>query len=113
MGEPGNDRLIRDLQEQIQRNDDRLKELTKALYGYPELGQRGFRQEIETQLELLKTEVSLAKQMCEDLRQERRDELSERRGLRKAVGYTGITNLLTLLTLVGLILALWNGIFGA
>jgi hypothetical protein len=106
-------RLIRDLEEKIQRNEDRIKELTRALYGYPELGQRGFREEMERQLELIRVDVSTAKQMCEDLRQERRDELSERRGLRKAVGYTGITNFVTLLMLIGLILSLWQGIFGS
>lgn len=105
-------RVIRELEDKVQRNYDRLDELMKALYGYPELGQRGFRQEIEAQLTLLSADIAATRTMCEDLRQERRDELSERRGLRKAVGYTGITNLLTLLTLIGLIFALWQGIFG-
>jgi hypothetical protein len=85
----------------------------RALYGYPELGQEGFRHEMKRELEEVKDATRTTKKLCEDLRQERRDELSERRGLRKAVGYTGITNLLTLATLVGLIVALWNGIFGA
>jgi hypothetical protein len=113
MTDPQKDKVIRDLEEKIQRNEDRLKELTRALYGYPELGQRGFREEMERQLEVVKTEVGATREMCEDLRQERRDELSERRGLRKAVGYTGITNFVTLIMLIGLILALWRGIFGA
>jgi hypothetical protein len=84
----------------------------RALYGYPELGQEGFRQEIKRELEEVKGETRTTKKLCEDLRQERRDELSERRGLRKAVGYTGITNFVTLVMLVGLIFALWQGIFG-
>ena len=84
----------------------------RALYGHPELGQVGFRNEIKEQVRDLREEIQSTRTLCEDLRQERRDELSERKGLRKAVGYTGVTNFLTLFTLLGLIFALWQGVFG-
>jgi hypothetical protein len=105
-------KVIQDLERKVKANEDRIEDLMRALYGHPALGQRGFRQEIEGEIATLRGDVHATKQLCEDLRQERRDELAERRGIKRVLGYSGATNLLTLLTLVSLIIMLWQGVFG-
>lgn len=106
-GESG--RLIANLDRKVMLLEGRLEDLTRALYGYPALGQSGFREEMERRVQELSEEVAATKTICEDLRMERRDELAERRGIKRVIGYTGITSVLTLLTLLALIISIWRG----
>lgn len=90
----------------------RLDELVRALYGHPSLGQKGFREEIEKAVVKLEGEITTAKELCEGLVRQDEQKAAEQRGRDRVIGYTGVTSLLTLLTVVGLLVAIWNGIGG-
>ncbi len=112
MAQEPDSKVIRDLEERIKFNSDRIEDLMRALYGHPELGQEGFRSEIKAEIAAIRIDVVASRQLCEDLRQERRDELAERRGMKRFMGYVGVSSFTTLLTLVGLVIAIWQGAFG-
>ncbi len=92
--------------------DRQLEELVRAIYGYPSLGQKGFREEIEMRAQRLEADIEKTTELCENLVAQRREEAAERRGMKRLVGYTGATSGLTLLTLVGLLISIWNGAGG-
>lgn len=115
-----NDPVVRSLEERIAANKQRLDEIFRALYGYSDLGQKGFKKETEERLEGLAREIGRAREenertreLCETLQQERRDELAEKRGMKRVIGYTGITSVMTLLTMITLLITIWqSGVFG-
>ena len=73
-------RVLKDLEEKIRHNSARIDEVTRALYGHEQMGQPGFRKEVLEEVAYMREEVRQTKQLCDDLRQERRDELAERQG---------------------------------
>ena len=121
---PGADRIIRDLHIRIEGLEAKLhalearhEDVKRALYGYPELGQQGFRDEMDRQIQELRAELRETRNLCEDLQRDRQEELAERRGkdkfIARSLGFTGITSLATLISIIGLVITIWkSGIFG-
>ena len=103
------ERSIEEIRQTVDRLEDNIENLTRAIYGYAPLSQRGFRDEVQTAISELREEVVVVRNMSETLRRERAEEAAERRGMKRLIGYTGITSLLTLLTLVGTALAILYG----
>ncbi len=106
------DHVIRDLELQVTANKNGIEEIKRALYGSPEYGLKGFREEMEHRVNTLEKSVESTKNLCEDLRQQRRDEENQRQGTRRVLGYIGVTNVITLVTLIGALVAIWQGAFG-
>jgi len=98
--------------ERIGRVQADLTDLRRAIYGYPELEQMGMREDMFTRLDTLKRELAETKGVCDGIAQQRREEAAERRGMKRLVGYTGVSSLLTLVTLVVGLLVILNGAGG-
>ncbi len=117
MTEPNNE-LLRHLKNTVEEVDQRLDDLIKAIYGYPALGQKGFQEEIQKSVSTCQDDVHKAKESLEALLQERREEMAERRGrdatIQRFMSFTGVSSIVTFLTLVGLIIAVLSssGIVG-
>lgn len=121
---PGSDRVIKDLRVKVDELERKVLELnarhkrvTDALYGNPEYGEAGFRSEIDRRILEMREEVKSLKTLCEDLRDERRQEQAERRGrdrlITRTISFTGITNVVMLITVVALAITIWqSGVFG-
>lgn len=113
MAEESKDAVITDLQKNIERLERRVEELVKALYGDPTWGRQGFREEMERRIARLDEDIRNTKRLCDDLQQQRENELAERRGVKRVLGWTGVTNLLTLITLASLLIVIYqSGVFG-
>lgn len=125
MDETPQDHTIRTLEDKIRRQEGRLEELTRALYGHPELGQQGFREQVNEDLQDLRREIRETKRLCEQIKAERqaeasarREELAERRGrdqvISRTLAWVGGSSLFTLLTVIVLLITIWRGgVFGA
>jgi hypothetical protein len=113
MTEPNNE-LLKYLQKTVAEVDGRLDDLIKAIYGYPELGQKGFREEVQKNISKCQEDVHKATETLNALLQERREEAAERRGrdasMKRFMSFTGISSLVTFLTVVGGIIAILSSI---
>ena len=111
--EPNNE-LLRHLKTTVEEIDGRLDDLIKAIYGYPALGQKGFQEEVRKNLSDCQEDVKQTKEALNALLQERREEIAERRGrdasMKRFMSFTGISSLVTFLTVVGGIIAILSSI---
>jgi hypothetical protein len=113
-----NNELLLHLRRTVDDIDGRLDDLTKAIYGYPALGQKGFQEEVRHSLSSCQQDVKKTKDSLEALLQERREEAAERRGsdatIKRFMSFTGVSSIITFLMLLGLIITLLSstGIIG-
>ncbi len=112
MTEPNNE-LLRHLKKTVEDVDGRLDDLIKAIYGYPALGQKGFQEEMQKNLSECQDDVKQTKGSLDALLLERREEIAERRGrdatIKRFMSFTGVSSILTFLTLLGLIITILSG----
>lgn len=120
MSETPHDKTVRVLEDKLRRQEGKLEELTRALYGYPELGQQGFRDQMLMEIKDLRDESGNTKRLCEQIREERfveasarREELAERRGrdqvISRTLTWVGGSSLFTLLSVILILVTIWKG----
>lgn len=120
MTESPHDKTVRVLEDKVRRQEGKLEELTRALYGYPELGQQGFRDQMLMEIKDLHEESANTKRLCQQIREERtaeaalrREEQVERRGKEQVISRTltwvGGSSLFTLLSVILILITIWKG----
>lgn len=97
------------LRENVKRLESKVAQHELVLRGDPAIGLTSLRLHLEGQVKDLKEEITGQRNLIDGLVQERRDELAEKRGMKRLIRYTGITSFATLLTLFALI---WNNVGG-
>lgn len=107
---PSSDRVVRDLQLRLDSLEHKVDRVTDGIYGNLNYGEAGFLREVREEVKSLRT-------LCEDLRDERRQEQAERRGkdklITRTLSFTGVTNIVTLIGVIALVVTIWqSGIFG-
>ncbi len=113
MTEPNNE-LLKHLKKTVDEVDGRLDDLIIAICRAPALGQKGFQEEMRTNLSVCQEDVRQTKEALNTLVQERREEVAERRGrdasMKRFMSFTGVSSVVTFLTVVGGIIAILSGI---
>jgi predicted RNase H-like nuclease (RuvC/YqgF family) len=101
------------LEREMRTMKDEILSQRRSLWGHPEVGQAGVLEEREKRISRLEEEIKNTRTVCEGLRDERREEMAERRGREKAMNrvlsFIGGSSLLTFLTMIGLIIAILSG----
>jgi hypothetical protein len=105
--------LTQEVRKTIEDVDGRLDDLIKAIYGHPALGQRGFQEEVQKGISTCQTEVKKTQDSLQALLQEHREEEAGRRErdatIKRFMSFTGLSSILTFLTLLGLIITILSG----
>lgn len=110
------ERVIGELKETVARLERKMDDLTRALYGYQDMGQKGFKAEMEKQVQENADDIQSVKKMCEALQEERAEERAERRGAEKSIkriqAWTGVGSVATLIAVVAGLVAIYQAVSG-
>lgn len=96
-------RALRDnitrLEAQVVQLEKKLQDHERILRGDASIGFVGLKEHITTQVTELKEEIKAQRGVLDGLEQEKRSERDQKAGMKRLVGYSGVTNLATFITL--------------